>query len=98
MSVKAIIGPGTGLGQALLIKHGEDDLYEPFSSEGGHVEFAAKSDDDFELVKFARNFVETSNNVENRRAKSKIERVSSERLTAGPAVPLLYAYMKQKHP
>lgn len=96
--MKAIIGPGTGLGQAMLVKHGENDLYEPFAAEGGHCEFAAKSDDDWELVKFARNFIETSNNIENLRAKGKIGRVSAERLTAGPAVPLLYAYMKQKHP
>ena len=96
--MKAIIGPGTGLGQALLIRHGESDLYEPFPTEGGHVEFACKKDEDWELVQFSRDFIANSNNIENRRAKANITRVSSERLTAGPAVPLIYAFMKKKHP
>jgi glucokinase len=32
------------------------------------------------------------------RGRGKINRVSIERLCAGPAVPLLYDYMRQKHP
>lgn len=47
---------------------------------------------------FSRQFIETSNNIENLRAKGKVGRVSVERLCAGPAVPLIYAFMKQKHP
>ena len=47
---------------------------------------------------FAKNFIETSDNVENLRAKGKIDRVSIERLCAGPAVPLIYAFMKTQYP
>lgn len=36
--------------------------------------------------------------MENLRAKGKVGRMSVERLCAGPAVPLIYAYMKEKHP
>lgn len=97
-SVKVVIGPGTGLGQGVLIKMEEKGLYEIFPSEGGHADFKVKDDDDFKLMTFARNFIETSNNVENLRAKGKVGRVSVERLCAGPAVPLIYAYMKEKHP
>jgi len=32
------------------------------------------------------------------RAKRKVGRISCESLTAGPAVPLIYAFMKQKYP
>lgn len=81
-----------------MIRHGENDLYEPFPTEGGHVEFACKKDEDWELVQFSRDFIANSNNIENRRAKASVTRISSERLTAGPAVPLIYAFMKKKHP
>lgn len=64
-SVKVVIGPGTGLGEGILKKDKEVGLFHPFPSEGGHCDFAAKTDEDWELVKFARKFIETSNNVEN---------------------------------
>lgn len=91
------MGPGTGLGQGILVKATKDGLYEPYPSEGGHVDFTVKSDEDWELVKFARKFIETSNNIENKRAKGKVGRMSVERLCAGPAVPLIYQFMKEKY-
>ena len=49
-SVKLIVGPGTGLGQGILIKGAdENSLYEPYPSEGGHVDFTVKNEDDFNL-------------------------------------------------
>ena len=42
LSVKAVIGPGTGLGQAFLAKS-SGDLYETFPAEGGHVDFSVKN-------------------------------------------------------
>ena len=92
------MGPGTGLGQGILVKAEEDGLYEPFPSEGGHVDFTVKNQEDWDLFCFAQKFIETSNNVENLRAKGKVGRLSSERLCAGPAVPLIYAFMKEKYP
>lgn len=76
----------------------EEGDYETYGSEGGHVDFTVVSQEDWDLVVFAREFIETSNNVENLRGKGKIGRMSSERLCAGPAVPLIYAFMKKKHP
>lgn len=97
-SVKIVIGPGTGLGCGILIKGDSPDaLYEVYASEGGHTDFCCKTDEDYALLKFSREFIEKSNNVENLRAKAKIGRVSVERLTAGPAVPLIYAFMKEQH-
>ncbi len=49
-------------------------------------------------MKFAYNFIENSNNIENRRAKGKCDRLSIERICAGPAVPLLYEFMKSRNP
>ena len=43
MTLKAVIGPGTGLGEGLLIKNEVDGLYYPSPSEGGHGDFAVKT-------------------------------------------------------
>jgi len=51
-SVKAVIGPGTGLGQAFLCKIDKDAFYETFPSEGGHVDFAVTDKEDWELFEF----------------------------------------------
>lgn len=44
------------------------------------------------------NYIENSDNVENLRGKSKLDRLSIERVCAGPAVPMLYAFLKQRNP
>lgn len=73
-------------------------LYETYPSEGGHTDFTPKTDEDYELVKFARNYIQNSKNVENLRGSGKVGRLSVERVCAGPAVPMIYAFMKEKHP
>ena len=47
---KLVIGPGTGLGQALIVP----TPFEPqiVATEGGHVSFAPRSDIEFEIQKF----------------------------------------------
>jgi len=91
------MGPGTGLGQGILFKKDADGHYEPSSSEGGHVDFTVKTQEDWDLVCFAREYIENSNNIENLRGKGKVGRMSIERLCAGPAVPLIYSFMKNKY-
>lgn len=95
--VKLVMGPGTGLGQGFLCKSEYAPHYEVFPSEGGHTEFSARTQEDFELVEFSYKFLETSENIENLRAKGKVNRISIERLCAGPAVPLLYDFFRTKH-
>jgi glucokinase len=68
------------------------------SCEGGHADFPPRSAEDFELYEFAKHYVEHSDNVENERAKGKVYRISMERVCAGPAVPLIYEFMKKKYP
>jgi len=97
-AVKIVIGPGTGLGQGFLTKSDFAPYYEVFPSEGGHSEFSVRSQEDYELLQHAYEFIEKSDNIENQRGKGKINRVSIERLCAGPAVPLIYDYMRQKYP
>jgi len=56
-----------------------------------------RNKEDFDLLEFAHKFLDESDNVENLRAKGKVNRVSIERLCAGPAVPLIYDFMRQRH-
>ena len=49
---KAILGPGTGLGKSIMVY--SDGDYVSVSSEGGHSEFPAVSERDFEIVEFLK--------------------------------------------
>jgi glucokinase len=46
----ALLAPGTGLGQALLID--QEGHYIPIASEGGHVDFAPRDDAEIELWRY----------------------------------------------
>ena len=95
--VKVVLGPGTGHGQGYLVKSKFSPCYEVFPSEGGHVEFAPRDEVDMRLLQFGYDFIENSNNIENKRGKAKLQRISHERLGAGPAIPLIYEFMKKEH-
>jgi len=49
---KALVAPGTGLGEAIMYWNGED--YYPMPSEGGHASFAPTSDIEIELLRYIR--------------------------------------------
>ena len=49
---RALIGAGTGLGEALLIW--QDDHYVPWPTEGGHVDFAPRDELEMELLRWLR--------------------------------------------
>lgn len=98
-SIKLIMGPGTGLGAGLLVKGPEfDSLYHPFPTEGGHTDMCIRTQEDFDLRQFALEYIETSENIENKRGKRKTDRVSVESVCAGPAIPLIYSFMKKQYP
>lgn len=44
-----LLAPGTGLGQALLVRRG--GRFEPLPSEGGHTDFAARTEREIEFVR-----------------------------------------------
>jgi glucokinase len=48
----ALMSPGTGLGQAMLIYR--DGEYVPLSSEGGHVSFSPTTEEEVELWRYLR--------------------------------------------
>jgi len=96
--VKAVLGPGTGLGEAILMKSKFAPYHEVFAGEGSWCDFAVKTKEDFELMEFAQKYLEESNNVENLRAKKKVTSIATAHLCAGPAVPLIYEFLKARNP
>lgn len=78
-SPKAVIGAGTGLGQCFLIHSGIS--YQVVATEGGHQDFAARSSQEFELVRHI------CNNMQ-------IDRVSNERVISGRGIVAIYQYLR----
>lgn len=73
----AIIAPGTGLGEAGLFWDGT--LYSPFATEGGHCDFAPRSELDMELLEFLQ---------------EKYQIVSWERLVSGPGIYDTFQFLR----
>nr|WP_040630009.1 glucokinase [Fortiea contorta] len=77
----AIIGAGTGLGQGFLIKQG--NYYQVFPSEGGHADFAPRSELEFQLLKYLLD-------------KHDIQRISVERVVSGQGIVSLYQFLRDR--
>jgi glucokinase len=72
----AVIAAGTGLGQAILAWDGR--RYLPLPSEGGHADFAPRTDREIGLLRFLR---------------TEFGRASYERVVSGPGQYHLYRYL-----
>ncbi|WP_147820353.1 glucokinase [Salidesulfovibrio onnuriiensis] len=81
---KALVAPGTGLGEVFLTWDGHG-RYRPNSSEGGHTEFGPRTELQMELLAYLL---------------EKYDHVSYERVCAGVGIPNLYAFLRDtgKHP
>jgi glucokinase len=77
----AIIGAGTGLGQGFLMKQGIH--YQVFPSEGGHADFAPRSELEFQLMKYLLD-------------KHDIQRVSVERVVSGLGIVSIYQFLRDR--
>ncbi len=77
----AVIGAGTGLGQAFLIRQGLN--YRVFASEGGHADFAPRSELEFQLLLYLRD-------------KHNINRVSVERVVSGAGIIAVYEFLRDR--
>ncbi|WP_263381915.1 glucokinase [Granulicella arctica] len=75
---RGLIAAGTGLGEALLIWDGK--RHRPIPSEGGHCDFAARSDREVALLQHLRR---TLNG-----------RVSFERVVSGLGIKNVYGYLR----
>jgi glucokinase len=73
----AVLGAGTGLGEALLTWQG--GRYQVLATEGGHADYAPRTDLEIGLLQFLR---------------SRHERVSVERVVSGQGIFAIYEYLR----
>ncbi|HEX4652022.1 MAG TPA: glucokinase [Granulicella sp.] len=76
---RGLIAAGTGLGEAMLIWDGKS-RHLPIASEGGHCDFAARTDQEVALLQYLRR---TLNG-----------RVSFERVVSGIGIKNVYAFLR----
>jgi glucokinase len=74
----AVIAPGTGLGEALLVHDGA--RYRALPSEGGHADFAPGTDDEIALLRYLRGLHG--------------RHVSYERVLSGAGIGDLYGFVR----
>ncbi|PKN63507.1 MAG: glucokinase [Deltaproteobacteria bacterium HGW-Deltaproteobacteria-15] len=73
----ALLAPGTGLGQAVLVFHRGG--YVPLASEGGHVDFGPRNEEEIRLWRFLQ---------------KQFGHVSPERIVSGPGLVNIYMWLK----
>ncbi len=76
---RALISAGTGLGEAGLYADGRGD-YHPFPSEGGHCDFAPRTDLEMDLLRYLL---------------GRFEHVSYERVLSGPGLHNIYQFLRE---
>jgi glucokinase len=76
----AVIAPGTGLGEAVLVHDGT--AYRALPSEGGHADFAPGDEDEIELLRYLRD--------------RHGGHVSYERVLSGDGIGDLYGFARQR--
>ncbi|ERT05633.1 glucokinase [Lyngbya aestuarii BL J] len=74
-----VIGAGTGLGEGFVIP--TVNGYSVFSTEGGHVDFAPRSELEFQLLSYVREL-------------QNITRVSAERIISGMGIAAIYQFLR----
>jgi len=77
----AILGAGTGLGQGFALTQGCRQVV--FPSEGGHADFAPRSELEFQLLRYLLD-------------KHQISRVSVERVVSGQGIVSIYQFLRDR--
>jgi glucokinase len=77
-----VLGAGTGLGEGFLLK--QPDGYHVYPSEGGHADFAPRSELEFQLLKYLLD-------------KHDIRRISVERVVSGQGIVAIYQFLRDRH-
>ncbi|BAW80443.1 glucokinase [Candidatus Nitrosoglobus terrae] len=77
---QALIGAGTGLGQALLVWREDLERYQVLPTEGGHVDFAPMGEMQIELLRYLSH---------------SLEHVSYEHLLSGNGLVNIYHFLKE---
>ncbi len=77
---RGLIAAGTGLGEAVLVWDGK--RYMPMASEGGHTDFAPRSEEEIELLRYLWRTLKG--------------RVSYERVVSGLGIANVYAFLRDE--
>ena len=77
---RGLVSAGTGLGEALLIWDAKKQRHTPLPSEGGHCDFAPRTDREIELLNSLRRTLKG--------------RVSFERVVSGIGIKNVYAFLR----
>ncbi len=75
---RGLVSAGTGLGEAALIWDGKSHV--PIASEGGHCDFAPRTDEEIELLRYLREQLQG--------------RVSFERVVSGMGLTNIYSFLR----
>jgi glucokinase len=109
---KALVGAGTGLGECFLTP-GLNGLYQAYASEGGHVEFAPRTDLEEELLKYLQAKLELQDGAsggggggggggaavaDHFQVGDERPRVSVERVVSGKGLENIYEFLRTKFP
>ncbi len=76
--VRVVLGAGTGLGMGFATPQADGQDFDAWPSEGGHADFAPRSDEEVEIWRWAHQVIQG--------------RVGYERLISGSGLSLLYAF------
>lgn len=74
---RALVSPGTGLGEALIVPTA--DGWRPVPGEGGHADFAPRTDEEVDLLRWLRDI---------------FGRVSAERVVSGPGLVNVFVWLR----
>ena len=85
------MGPGTGLGSAIISYNKAEGDYIVHPGEGGHTEYTITDMTDLKLRNFVVDYYLRNRGIS-------LDRVSVERLTWGPAIPIIYEFFKSEYP
>jgi glucokinase len=77
---RGLVSAGTGLGEAILVWNGK--MHMPMASEGGHCDFAARSDTEIDLLRYLERTLQG--------------RVSFERVVSGLGLKNVYSFLRDE--
>ena len=96
---KALIGAGTGLGEAFLTKGVGGQFYDVFPCEGGHTCFAPRNLKEFNFMQFIKYLyiLHTIREWYLKNKKETLNRVSVERCCSGLAIIPMFEYLQKEY-
>jgi glucokinase len=77
---RGLVSAGTGLGEGVLVWNGKTHV--PIASEGGHCDFAARTDEEIDLLRYLRTTL--------------AGRVSVERVVSGLGLQNIYSFLRDE--